>query len=433
MIVERALTAYLKHEFSRIMRLTDFDGLTAPQPQTGKEYLIYIHIPFCEVLCPYCSFHRVVLDKDLCRAYFDSLRTEIRMYSERGFRFSAAYIGGGTPTVLPDEIAALLDDLKGKYRVREISVETNPNHLNDEIIGLLKSLGVNRLSVGVQSFEDSVLKEIGRFEKYGSGAQIRERLTRYQGTFDTLNVDMIFNFPSQTREMLERDLKAIKHIQADQVTFYPLMASDSTRGRLSELFGPISLRKEKVFYEDILDGLGDSYSAGTAWCFSRKKSMIDEYIVDYDEYVGAGSGAFGYVNGTIFSNTFSIRRYIDDVNAGGFPLQALKRFSWKERIAYDLVMKLFGTSLDVGEAEEKFQGAFRKNLKKELTFFRLIGALTEEHGRLKLTRKGQYVWVIMMREFFIAVNNFRAACLSAIEDSKPPVPAQAAVSPAGGR
>jgi coproporphyrinogen III oxidase-like Fe-S oxidoreductase len=282
---------------------------------------------------------------------------------------------------------------------------------------MLKSHGVNRLSVGVQTFEDSLLKEMGRFQKYGSGAEIRERITRYRETFDTLNVDMIFNFPTQTREMLHRDLQAIKEIQADQVTFYPLMVSDSTRGRLSDLFGPISLRKEKLFYQRILDGLGDSYTCGTAWCFSRKKSMIDEYIVDYDEYVGAGSGAFGYVNGTVFSDTFSIRRYIDEVNRGRFPLQALKEFSQKERVAYDFVMKLFGTSLDVGKAEAKFQGAFRRNLMKELALFRLIGAVTEENGSIRLTRKGQYIWVVIMREFFIAVNNFRAACLAALETS----------------
>ena len=417
MIVERALTAYLRREFSRIMRLSDFRDLTPPQPQPDKEYLIYIHVPFCETLCPYCSFHRIELDTELCRAYFDALRTEIRMYVDRGFRFAAAYIGGGTPTVLPDEIAALLDDLKRKYLVKEISLETNPNHLNDEVIGMLKSHGVNRLSVGVQTFEDSLLKEMGRFQKYGSGAEIRERITRYRETFDTLNVDMIFNFPTQTREMLHRDLQAIKEIQADQVTFYPLMVSDSTRGRLSDLFGPISLRKEKLFYQRILDGLGDSYTCGTAWCFSRKKSMIDEYIVDYDEYVGAGSGAFGYVNGTVFSDTFSIRRYIDEVNRGRFPLQALKEFSQKERVAYDFVMKLFGTSLDVGKAEAKFQGAFRRNLMKELALFRLIGAVTEENGSIRLTRKGQYIWVVIMREFFIAVNNFMAACLAALETS----------------
>jgi coproporphyrinogen III oxidase-like Fe-S oxidoreductase len=301
--------------------------------------------------------------------------------------------------------------------VKEISVETNPNHLNDEIMGLLKAHGVNRLSVGVQTFEDSLLKEIERFHKYGSGAQIRERLGRYHGIFDTLNVDMIFNFPTQTREMLERDLEAIKEVQADQVTFYPLMVSDLTRGTLHDLFGATSQQKEKLFYECILDALEDSYTPGTAWCFSRKESMIDEYIVNYDEYVGVGSGAFGYVDGAVFSDTFSIGRYIDEVNAGRFPLQGMKRFSPREQISYDFVMRLFGTSLNVEEAEEKFRGEFRRNLKKEIAFFRLIGALAEENGVLRLTRKGQYVWVIMMREFFIAVNNFRAACLAAVGNS----------------
>lgn len=417
MIVEKALTTYLKWKYARILQLTEFENLAPPSPVPGREYLIYIHIPFCEELCPYCSFNRVPLDEDLARDYFRALNQEIRIYADLGFQFRSVYVGGGTPTVLPGEIGRLLGNLGDTFPIKEISLETNPNHLTDEIVPILKDGGVNRLSVGVQSFDDSLLQRMARYHKYGSGREIRERLEKYLGVFDTLNVDMIFNFPGQTLGMLESDLDVLNEIEADQVTFYPLMVSDSTRRELADIFGPISYRQEQVLYNRIVEKLEGEYKAGTAWCFSRRKSMIDEYIVDYDEYAGVGSGSFGFLNGAILSDTFSIPDYIEALRRGKLPLQATKNFSEREQIQYDFMMKLFSTSLDVAEAERKHEGKFLRSLKKEMAFFRSVGALVSDNGVLRLTRKGRYLWVIMMREFFTGVNNFRDICRDRVDSA----------------
>ncbi len=138
--------------------------------------------------------------------------------------------------------------------------------------------------------------------------------------------------------------------------------------------------------------------------------MIDEYIVDHDEYIGAGSGSFGYVNGSCYANTFFVEDYIRTVETGKLPLRATKDFSLREQIQYDFMMQLFGSHIDLARAEEKFNGQFKKTLKKEIAFFRLIGALQTDHKEIKLTKSGRYFWVIMMREFFIGVNNFRDLC-----------------------
>jgi menaquinone C8-methyltransferase len=415
MIAEGLLTAYLKRKHAKILMFDEFDRITPPRPRPGVEYLLYVHIPFCEELCPYCSFNRYPLDRELAGDYFDALTQEIRMYKDLGFDFSSVYVGGGTPTVLPDRVAELLNEIRKLFRIKEISLETNPNHVTDEIMGLLRDSGVNRLSVGVQSFDDGLLKQMERYHKYGSGSEIKDKLAKFMGTFDTLNVDMIFNFPTQTQAMLERDLEIIKEIGADQVTFYPLMVSDMTRKELAKRFGPLSYRQEKRFYECIAKTLEDDYSCGTAWCFSRKNSMIDEYIVDYDEYVGAGSGSFGYVNGACYANTFSVQDYVKAVREGRLPILAKKSFSTIEQIHYDFMMKLFGTSLDVSKAEKKFQGKFMKSLWKEIPMFRALAALELDNGTIKLTRTGQYLWVIMMREFFTGVNNFRDICRDAVK------------------
>jgi menaquinone C8-methyltransferase len=415
MLVETVLTSFLKYKYSKTLQFDEFRNVAPPQPQDGKKYLLYVHIPFCEELCPYCSFNRFPLDKDLAARYFQGLSREIRMYADLGFDFPAVYVGGGTPTVLPEAMADLLTQLKKTFGVKEISLETNPNHLKPEIMKVMKDAGVNRLSVGVQSFDDGLLKQMERYHKYGSGSEIKDKLAEYTGIFDTLNVDMIFNFPTQTLEMLKKDLEIIKEINADQATFYPLMVSDMTRAELAGRFGPISYRQEKLFYHTIADLLDDDYSCGTAWCFSRKKSMIDEYIVDYDEYVGVGSGSFGYVNGACFANTFSIPDYLAALDRGDLPVFARRNFSLKEQIHYDFMMKLFGTSLDLREVEAKFEGRFKKTLWKELPLFYIAGALSQQNGTIKLTRKGRYLWVIMMREFFTGVNNFRDICRGQIK------------------
>jgi coproporphyrinogen III oxidase-like Fe-S oxidoreductase len=415
MITEALLTAYLKRKYNQTLQFDQVGSIESPRPREGAEYLLYIHIPYCEELCPYCSFNRYPLDRDMARAYFRSLSEEILIYRKLGFEFTSVYVGGGTPTVLPEEMGTLLRDLRSWFRIREISLETNPNHLTDEILEVLQRGGVNRLSVGVQSFDDNLLKQMERYHKYGSGNDIRERLASIMGRFDTLNVDMIFNFPTQTMSMLERDLEIIQEMQADQVTFYPLMVSEITKKELAKRFGPISYEQERAFYEKIAETLDHEYVCGTAWCFSRKKSMIDEYIVDYDEYVGAGSGSFGYVNGSCIANTFSIPDYMHQVSTGNLPILAKKSFSAKEQIHYDFMMKLFGTSLNIKDIEEKFKGKFQKTLWKEIPLFKLLGALTNENGSLRLTGKGRYMWVIMMREFFTGVNNFRDMCRAKIK------------------
>jgi len=415
MITEAFLTAYLKRKYNKTLRFDQVGEAESPRPEKGMDYLLYVHIPYCEELCPYCSFNRFPLEKPVAREYFKCLTEEIRMYADLGFDFASAYVGGGTPTVLPDEIGRLLEDLKSMFHMREISLETNPNHLTDEIMGILKQGGVNRLSVGVQSFDDDLLKKMERYHKYGSGEEIKDRLAKLMGLFDTLNVDMIFNFPTQTVSMLEHDLEIIRDIQADQVTFYPLMVSEITKKELARRFGPISYEKERLLYEKIVERLHEDYSCGTAWCFSRKKSMIDEYIVDYEEYIGAGSGSFGYVNGACIANTFSVPDYMAQIKQGKLPILARKNFSKREQIHYDFMMKLFGTSLNLQKAEKKFGGLFSRTLWKEIPLFKIMGALIQENGNLRLTPKGQYFWVIMMREFFTGVNNFRDICRASIK------------------
>ncbi|MDR0500238.1 MAG: radical SAM protein [Coriobacteriales bacterium] len=239
--------------------------------------MLYAHIPFCERLCPYCSFNRFPFKEDTARAYFKALREEMRMTARLGYDFNSMYIGGGTPTVLIDELAATIDLARELFCIKEVSCETNPNHLTPSNINMLQGR-VQRLSVGVQSFTDSLLVQMDRYDKYGSAMQILQRLQQIQGVFPSLNVDMIFNFPSQTEEMLINDLAAILESGCNQTTFYPLMASSSVERSLARTVGKVSYSREKHYYEIISEVLAGSagcansdsarFAHGTAWTFN---------------------------------------------------------------------------------------------------------------------------------------------------------------------
>ena len=384
-------------------------GTPLPPPDVQRRYLLYLHIPYCAVLCPFCSFHRVRYEQSSATQYFDRLRREIDLVSDTGFRFDELYVGGGTPTVAMDELIKTITLVRKRHAITGVSVETNPDDLGKDSMATLRDAGANRLSVGVQSFDDELLREMERLERYGSGATIKERLCRAEGHFDTLNVDMIFNLPHQSEESLRRDMKILtEDVGADQVSFYPLMTVTSTQKKMRQSMGVVDYSREKNFYDMVVGHmLASGYVRTSAWCFSRKPGMFDEYIVERDEYLGLGSGSFSYIGGDLYSSTFSINHYLRLVNAGKTGTFGRLEMTERDRMRYYLLMQLFSGTLDKLSAEDYFSGRFQRTMWPELTVLRTIGAVKNTGVQLVLTESGYYLWVMMMREFFTGVNNLR--------------------------
>ncbi|MFW2403510.1 MAG: coproporphyrinogen III oxidase family protein [Gammaproteobacteria bacterium] len=398
----------------RLMRF-DADATEWPPTEASPERIrqLYIHIPFCAQLCPFCTFHRVRYDEDRATPYFAALRRELAWYRERGFDFTKLYIGGGTPTVNPDELESLLADVRQMYSLTEISVETNPRELTEPVLQMLERSGINRLSVGVQSFDDDELKRMDRYAKYGSGAQTRDRLAAVQDRFETLNVDMMFNLPTQTADSLNEDLRILtEELRVDQVSYYPLMVAPAARrsvqARMADGAARETAGREREFYRMIRERFSTGYGLGSVWCFSRGAGAIDEYIVDEDDYVGVGSGALSYVDGVAASNTFSIRGYIDMLYKRKSPVVQTRRLGQRERMRYDLLVKLFSLKMDKTVIEAKYSGHFAKSMRGELALLRLLGYLRDDGENYALTDRGAYLWVVLMREFLNGVNALRA-------------------------
>jgi coproporphyrinogen III oxidase-like Fe-S oxidoreductase len=369
------------------------------------EMALYVHIPFCRSLCPFCCFNRYLFQEDLARRYYVDLRREFELYRQRGFTFNNVYFGGGTPTVLMDELISFIEYLRGKFKVGEISLETTPRELTETNIELLKKAGISRLSIGVQSFDEGVLKTMGRVN--GPADEIMRRLRAAEGQFATLNVDFVFNFPGQTVGQFEADVAAFKELGIDQATFYPLMPSPHKKDALERRFNRVDNSRERRFYDVILRELyHGGYTASTAWCFSRGERMIDEYIIESDDYIGMGSGSVSIASGNFLVNTFSLDRYHEMTENGRLPIAGWRRLTERENQRYYLLTKLFGMKLDRDAFRERFGADIKNKLRVETAFFKALGLVSGD-GTLRVTEKGMYPVNVMMRDFFGALNTLR--------------------------
>ena len=379
-----------------------------PNPKPGHKYVLYAHVPFCESLCPYCSFNRFIFNEQKLKSYYRNLRREMEMLKERGFDFINLYIGGGTPTVDIKELTSTIDYAKSLFSINEVSCETNPNHLTKDILFELKGR-VDLLSVGVQSFDDKLLRQMSRYEKFGSGDQILESIQNAVGILPSLNIDMIYNLPDQSEESLIRDLEYIIKSGAEQTTFYPLMSAPSVKKAMEKTLGKLDYSREFKFFQIISDKLSEVYQPSSGWTFSRKDlSMLDEYIAQYEEYVGTGSGSFSYLDGQLLVNTFSLRQYEEKIKNGKFPVYKIKHFSNYDKKRYRFLMEMFDLSLNTDKFRKDFKMSLIFGLFPEMLFMWLSGAFGKwEKGRIYLRPESRYLLVVMMREFFSNVNILR--------------------------
>jgi coproporphyrinogen III oxidase-like Fe-S oxidoreductase len=385
-------------------------------PDQSKKYLLYIHIPFCAHLCPYCSFVRIKFEPLLAARYFEVLKKEIRTYFSLRYQFDSIYVGGGTPTIWPEKLVEILSLAKSLWPIRQISTEAHPDHLVPDILQKLKDVGVDRLSVGVQSFSDEILTSVHRSREHGSSEDIRRRLASIKGMFDTLNVDMIFNFPNQTMEMLAKDIKALKELDVDQVTYYPLMISKSKQKEIEAQCGNKYKLHGRKAYDLIVDQLADRYRCESVWCFSKRAGLSDEYTVSHDEYIGVGPGSWGYIKGAMYHNTLSVQDYIQRGESDQSPITACRVFSKRDRMRYKFMLALAAGSTSLSDIEDKVGKNYWVFLGGELLFLLLMGALVVCDGRLVLTRKGRYYWVVLMGTLFSVVGDYRNM-YSSSEDS----------------
>ena len=427
MLSERFLTNLVKGMTKRHLDLQPTDEHFFPDPKPGTRYMLYLHVPFCQVLCPYCSFNRYVFHEDIARTYFKNLRREMMMLKERGWDFETLYFGGGTPTILLDELCETIDLARDNFHIKEVGVETNPNHLAEPWLSEMKGR-VQRLSVGVQSFNNDLLKQMDRYKKYGSGEEIFERIGQAAPYFDSVNVDMIFNFPNQTEDILFDDLEKIVACGARQTTFSPLYVSNATTRKMEKSLGKMDYNREFRYYQ-ILDevlcgGEHPFFSRDTIWTFNRLNEQgahdhnlyAEELQVAYNEYPGIGSGSITHLNGALYVNTFSLSEYNEAIEAGHMSIMGKCVMSKRDLARYYFLLHLYQLHLDKNDFKKQFGCSIERLLPAEMAFFRAHGAFaTDTRDKLTLTTMGRYLTLILYRQFLSGMNNLRDQARDALD------------------
>lgn len=390
-----------------------------PEPQPGHQYLLYAHIPFCKTLCSYCTFHRFLFKEHKAREYFVNLRKEMDYVKALGYDFTSMYIGGGTTTILEDELIRTIEHARTLFPgIKEVSCETDPLQIATPTFRNLKGL-VDRMSIGVQSFNDDILKMTERYDKFGSGALIYERLQEALELFPTTNVDMIFGFRGQDLEMLQRDMDLLVELNPRQITTYPLMVTSQTRKSVKQTIAAKGIELADQ-YAVIMNTLGTHYRQLTSWTFGRTHDEgFDEYVVDHDEYLGVGSGAFSFLGSSLYVNTFSLRRYNERIKEGKTGIERRRQFDKHAVLQYRLLLGLFSARLSRKYFREVHGVDLDKALFKEMLGLRIAGAIKDnpkDPDNLIVTDAGKFLGLVMMKAFYSGMDNVRAELRKPLRD-----------------
>ena len=294
------------------------------------EYGLYIHLPYCRSLCPYCDFVKAPLHRAEPARLLDALEREGAMALRRDDAWSrprTVYVGGGTPTALdPSSLRRFLEWIPRAWdlaRVREFTVEANPEGLTDEKIAILREGGVNRLSLGVQSLEPKALRALGRIHTAEQALDALERARR--GGFRNVSVDLMYGVPGETAEGFRDAVARLVSLEVPHVSAYPLQLEEGTPLHAKAARGATSVGSEDEVlerYEDLVRILGrSSYRHYEVSNFARPgfHSRHNEGYWTRRPYLGLGPGAHSFDGAARWRNEESIERWFQRVEAGELP------------------------------------------------------------------------------------------------------------------
>jgi len=367
---------------------------------------LYVHVPFCRQLCPYCPYNRVQYDSELASKYLAAMQTEMRCYAEllRNTEVTSVYFGGGTPTVLGPQLKVLAAALRACFNITgPFCLETNPADLDQKKAFVLREIGAEAVSLGVQSFDPNSLRTIGRqYDAKQVDAAINWLL---DAGIPVLNVDLMFALPGQTRLAFRNDVDRAVSCGADQITAYPLFTfSYSSVGRYRRLRGlkmpPVCTRRR--MYYDIYDRLtAEGYSRASVWSFKKRPDTARYSSVTREGYVGFGPGA-GSNWGNLFTlNTFDVSAYVDSVNSRGHALALQMPIPKRLAILHDFYWRLYDTCIPKTRDLEaaKYVVDDVPWLRRIVWLARRLGLMTDEGSHYALTKSGAF-WVHLMQNQF---------------------------------
>ena len=364
---------------------------------------LYIHIPFCDQICTYCDFPRIITKVGQQEAYLNALIKELKDYEQTiGFaNLQTLYIGGGTPTALTvQQLTKLFAYLKQSLSftsLKEISIEANPENLTKAKIDFLLSQGITRISLGVQTFNEKLLKQIGRNHTGKAAMQVIKQLQK--SGFKNINLDMIYGIPGQTLMQVERDLEIALDLDVPHISAYSLIVEEHTPLYLAHRKNQLSLidnELEAKMYEVIMNTLiANGFQHYEISNFTKGAPSFHNLLYwQNEEYIGVGLGAHGYLKGRRYYNTRSINKYLQLK-----PRVEEFKLSQTEKIEECLFLGLrLMQGLEISAVNQKYQISIEELYQTTLKKFTEQGYLEIKEGWLRLTRQG----ILMANEVFAA-------------------------------
>jgi coproporphyrinogen III oxidase-like Fe-S oxidoreductase len=364
---------------------------------------LYIHIPFCKNLCPYCPYNKVKYDKSLVEPYIKAMLAEIEQYHARlgGIEIPSIYIGGGTPTNIIDELGVIIRRIRDCFIVTgDICIETNPSDMSAETVSRLVEYGVRLVSLGVQSFDDRYLQLIGRNYRASTLYPTIELLL--SAGFKAVNLDLMFALPGQTVKEALADLHKAISSGVNQITLYPLFTFPySTAGkylRLKRLKMPKIFTRRRMYRAIHEFCLENGFRRVSVWGF--KRGDVPRYSsVTRDNYIGLGAGAGSYIPGAFYLNTFSVREYVRACLNNILPIALKMDFTESMARYYWLYWRLYDTYIPKKQLSE-LPGAEDKKIRWSLWLAKILSLYEEDAEQICLTERGAF-WLHLLQNYFV--------------------------------
>ncbi|HEL0569704.1 TPA: oxygen-independent coproporphyrinogen III oxidase [Streptococcus equi subsp. zooepidemicus] len=367
----------------------------------------YVHIPFCTQICYYCDFSKVFIKNQPVDAYLEALIKEFESYQINSLK--TLYIGGGTPTAITaKQLDYLLSHLQQHLQLdqlEEFTIEANPGDLTEDKIAVLRKSAVNRISLGVQTFNDKQLKQIGRSH---TEAQIYTTIASLkEAGFQNMSIDLIYALPGQTIQQVKENVAKALALDIPHLSLYSLILEHHTVFMNKMRRGKLQLPTEDLeaeMFEYIISEMEASGFEHYEISNFTKPGFESRHNLMYwnnDEYFGCGAGASGYLDGIRYRNRVPIQHYLKAVADGNARLseEVLTKEEMMEEELFLGLRKKSGVS--VSRFQEKFGLSFESRYGPVVRELQAQGLLVKDKDFVRMTKKGLFLGDSVAEKFIL--------------------------------
>lgn len=362
---------------------------------------VYFHIPFCDHKCIYCDFYSLVTYENF-DSYLTALLKEINFYSQiysQNRIIDTIYFGGGTPSFMSSKyISTLIDAIYNNFNVSnnlEITLETNPGTVNKNKLSEFFQIGINRLSIGIQSFDDSELQFLTRIHNKNTALQ-----TIYDAVdvgFYNINIDLIFSIPNQSLTIWKNNLEVAVSLPITHISAYSLILEKGTILNKLVLGGKVKLEDEQLdvenykFCMDYLSQNGFIQYEVSNFAKNGFECKHNLYYWEYNDYLSFGTSAHSFIKGHRWWNYSSLKKYIYEITINGNAKRGEEKLSSSQMLDEYIMLSLRSKGIDIKRLSENFGNNWFDSKKNVINDYISNKYLIHENQRIKCTPKGYIV------------------------------------------